>query len=315
MRKRTHSNNSRNGSYQTHQWFATLALITLALTTTGLLSISAFAQTANKSGQEQYRNLGRNRIAEKAVASLRLIEPSATVSRSESPKPLAPAPLPSNWAGGYVGFHLGYGWGRANTSFTPLPSATAFINLAPTTLRPDPHGVHAGGQVGYNWQSGSVVGGFESDISWTNMKGTAVVTPIIQNNGSPWAGTLTAHQDTDWFGTLRARLGGSVGSALIYGTGGLAYAKVNYSANADFRPQGTIQYPSAFSKTKTGWTVGGGVEFAINNHWGVKGEYLYYKMSNESRTANPSPANPPFQVAYTWQTRAHILRGGLNYHF
>jgi len=147
------------------------------------------------------------------------------------------------------------------------------------------------------------------------MSGTRISTPIIQNNGTTYNGTLTAHQDTDWFGTLRARLGGAFGRTMIYGTAGLAYAKVNNSANADFRPQGTIQYPAALSQTKTGWTVGGGAEIAISAHWGVKAEYLYYKLGNTSVTANPVPANPPYQVAYTWQTRAHILRGGFNYHF
>ncbi len=307
-------------THKPNKWFGRLTFIALVLTVTASLSVSTYAQVEKQSGdQKQERNLSiRNRIAEKGIASLRLMETSPAVSSSESTKPLPnPAPLPpgGNWAGGYVGGHFGYGWGRANTSFTPLPTAAAFVNLAPTTLRPDPTGVHGGAQIGYNWQSGSLVWGFETDISWTNMSGTALVTPITQNNGSPWQGTLTAHQDTDWFGTSRVRLGGAVGRALIYGTGGLAYAKVNYSANSDFRPQGPIQYPFAFSKTKNGWTLGGGVEFAVSKHWGVKGEYLYYKMSNESRTANPVPVNPPFQVAYTWETRAHILRGGFNYHF
>ena len=232
-------------THKPNKWFGRLTFIALVLTVTASLSVSTYAQVANQSGDQKERNLSsRNRIAEKGIASLRLMETSPGVSRSESAKPLPnPAPLPpppGNWAGFYVGGHFGYGWGRANTSFTPLPTAASFINLAPTTLRPDPHGVHGGFQVGSNWVSGSLVGGFETDISWTNMSGTALVTPITQNNGSPWQGTLTAHQDTDWFGTLRARLGGSVGRALIYGTGGLAYAKVNYSANSDFRPQGTI---------------------------------------------------------------------------
>ena len=240
--------------------------------------------------------------------------PAVTAEARGVPK--APAPTSTySWKGGYIGGHIGYGWGRANTSFTPLPTAAQFINLAPTTLRPDPSGFNGGAQGGYNWQSGSFVGGFEADISWSRMSGTAVMTPFTQNTGASFNGTLTAHQDTKWFGTLRPRVGGAFGKVFVYGTGGLAYGHVNYSANADFRPQGTIQYPAAISKTKAGWTAGGGVEVGINQHWSWKAEYLYYDLRKESFTANPVPANPPFQVAYTWETKAHTFNSGINYRF
>ncbi len=107
---------------------------------------------------------------------------------------------------------------------------------------------------------------------------------------------------------------------LIYGTGGLAYGHVNYSANSDFRPGVPtqilfFQYPVSLSKTKTGWTVGGGAEVGINKHWSWKAEYLYYDLRKESLTANPVPANPPFQVAYTWETKAHTFNAGINFRF
>ena len=60
-----------------------------------------------------------------------------------------------NWSGFYIGGNVGYGWGDADTSFNPLPSAAAFVNLAPTTLGPDPQGVVGGVQAGYNWQAGN----------------------------------------------------------------------------------------------------------------------------------------------------------------
>ncbi|HEY3102597.1 MAG TPA: outer membrane beta-barrel protein, partial [Pyrinomonadaceae bacterium] len=147
-------------------------------------------------------------------------------------------------------------------------------------------------------------------------------TPIIKNNGTPFPGNgfLTAHQNTKWFGTLRPRLGIAFDRVLLYGTGGLAYGRVHYSANADFRPGAPtsipfFQYPASFSKTKTGWTAGGGLEVGINKRWSWKAEYLYYDLRKESFTANPVPANPPFQVAYRWETRAHTLNTGLNFRF
>ena len=253
-------------------------------------------------------------------------EARSMASTIGSARPNSPAPAPTtsyNWKGGYVGGHAGWGRGRANTSFTPLPNATQFIDMTPTTLRPKPSGFNGGAQGGYNWQTGRFVIGGEADISWSRMSGTATVTPIIKNNGTPFpgAGFLTAHQDTKWFGTLRGRMGITpTPRVLLYGTGGLAYGHVNYSANADFRPGVPtpilfFQYPVSLSKTKTGWTVGGGVEVGIKKHWSWKAEYLYYDLGNQSITANPIPANPPFQVAYRWETKAHTFNAGINFRF
>src|SRR5258706_658256 len=247
---------------------------------------------------------------------------SATANGSAGPNSPVPSPTSYTWKGGYIGGHVGWGRGRANTTFTPLPNATQFIDMTPTTLRPNPSGFSGGAQGGYNWQTGHFVIGGEADISWSKMSGTATVTPIIKNNGTPFpgAGFLTAHQDTTWFGTVRARAGITFNRVLLYGTGGLAYGHVNYSANSDFRPGVPtqilfFQYPASLSKTKAGWTVGVGLEVGINKHWSWKAEYLYYDLRKESLTANPVPVNPPFQVAYTWETKAHTFNAGINFRF
>jgi outer membrane immunogenic protein len=222
-----------------------------------------------------------------------------------------------DWTGFYIGGQVGYGWGNGDTRFDPLPDPATFINMQPTTLSPDPRGWLGGFQGGYNYQFDHIVIGGESSFSWTGIKGTVTQTPIIQNNGTPLpgGGLQTTTQDTDWFGTLRFRAGGAWDRVFIYGTVGLAYGKVNYSANTDFRPTGTTQYPAAFSDTKTGWTGGFGGEFAINRHWTVRTEYLFYDLGDATFIANPTPALPPFQVQYTWKTQAHTFNSGFNYRF
>jgi outer membrane immunogenic protein len=297
--------NIKTSSHKLFTWFAQCALV---LTIGALLALSAQAQAQNQTpGQDKATDVAT--IVESGSPG------AATLAAKPVPEPTLPPP-PGTWTGFYVGGHVGYGWGRADTTFTPLPTAVAFINLAPTTLRPDPKGFNGGGQIGYNHQWGKFVAGLEADLSWSKMSGTQVLVGFTQNNGAAWNGSLTAHQDTKWFGTLRPRAGFTPTSKVfLYGTGGLAYGHVNYSANANFNPQGTIQYPAGFGKTKTGWTVGGGGEVVVAPHWSVKGEYLYYNLGNESFTANPTPVNPPFQVAYTWQTKAHTINFGVNFHF
>ncbi len=237
---------------------------------------------------------------------------------AKAPIVKAPVAVPFSWTGFYIGGNVGYGWGNGDTSFTPLPTAAAFVNLAPTTLSPNPKGVFGGLQAGYNLQMGEWVWGLETDFQWSGMTGSVTQTPIIQNNGTAFggAGFLQASEKITWFGTLRARAGITPADrVLLYVTGGLAYGNVEYAAQTDFRPVGTIQYPASFSKTKAGWTLGGGFEWAVANNWSVKAEYLYINLGNESTTANPVPANPPFQVAYSWKTTENIVRFGLNYLF
>jgi outer membrane immunogenic protein len=232
--------------------------------------------------------------------------------------PIAPPVVIYSWTGFYVGANVGYAWGNADTFFNPLPTAAIFVNLAPQTLSVDPRGVLGGVQAGYNWQSGGFVVGVEADIQGADIKGDAFRNPIIQNNGTPFpgAGFLSAHQRINWFGTVRARAGfTATDRLLLYVTGGLAYGDVDFAAQTDFRPVGTEQYPAAFTKTKVGWTVGAGAEWAFAQNWSAKVEYLYMDLGNESTIAIPIPALPPFQLGYGWKTQEQIARVGVNYKF
>jgi len=246
------------------------------------------------------------------------VEPFPTASANAKPAPPPPSSGYS-WTGFYVGVNVGYGTGNADTFINPLPTPAIFVNLKQQTLSPDPSGPLGGAQMGYNWQKGHFVLGVEGDIDAASIDGTFVQSPIIQNNGTPFPGTgnnLTVHQRTDAISTVRPRIGFVLGSRiLVYGTGGLAIAHVGYTANTDFRPIGTESYPANFSKTKTAVIYGGGAEFSIGGNWTAKGEYLLYDAGSESFVANPALPLPPFQVAYTWQTKANLFRFGVNYRF
>ncbi|MFZ2445489.1 MAG: outer membrane protein [Syntrophobacteraceae bacterium] len=231
--------------------------------------------------------------------------------------PAADGEAAFNWTGPYVGAHVGYGWGNADTSFTPRPTAADFGALAPTTLSPKPNGVVGGIQAGYNYQMGCFVVGIEADFSGSGMSGSKTVSPIKPMSGDPFDGFLKAQQEINWFGTLRPRVGYTViPTVLLYGTGGLAYGEVSYSANTSYLPAGAFSsYPASFSTIKVGWTAGGGVEYAIAKNWTVKAEYLYMDLGSESVNANPIPSNPPFRVGYNWESTSHIFNIGVNYKF
>jgi outer membrane immunogenic protein len=143
----------------------------------------------------------------------------------------------AGWTGPYVGIHGGYGWG----SFDTLAGAVAQSQ--------EPKGGFGGIQSGYNWQlSRNWVIGVESDSSWGS---------ISQN-----AGGISV--DIDAMGTVRARLGYAMNNLLFYGTGGLAWAHADSATFVAVRDQFYL-----------GWTAGVGVEYAFNQRWSLKAEYLY----------------------------------------
>ena len=205
--------------------------------------------------------------------------PEPIRSSDKEMKQVAPAPPACDftWTGFYVGAHGGYGWNAGDgTHFQAKPSTTSFAELDTQNLDPENDGAFAGGQIGYNYQWRKFVIGFETDISWADFSGSNDRSPIPGTGGSV-PGILTAHEDIEWFGTARGRLGFTpICRLLLYGTGGLAYGHTTYSANTNFL--NGVRYPAGTDDTNIGWTVGGGAEYAVTNHWTVKAEYLYYDL-------------------------------------
>jgi outer membrane immunogenic protein len=61
---------------------------------------------------------------------------------------------------------------------------------------------------------------------------------------------------------------------LIYATGGGVFTGITNSYSA-FPPNPGFLLQDSFLKTRAGWTVGGGTEYAVTNNWSVRAEYRY----------------------------------------
>lgn len=234
--------------------------------------------------------------------------------------PVAPVAIPYSWTGFYIGGHLGYGFEHSSVGITGnTPAVAALISLGtiPGSLGADPKGWLTGIQLGYNYEIGKFVIGAETDFSLADIQNKSSfvhVGPIL-----PFAFyTTSAEQRMQWFGTLRGRLGFTpVNNLMIYGTGGLAYGRVEYAGNIN-RSAILVNFDLLGSDTvtKTGWTAGGGIEYALSNRWSVKGEYLYYDLGSETLTGvqNPRPIILTQNSAnYAFVTRGSIVRLGFNF--
>lgn len=193
------------------------------------------------------------------------------------------APIVYNWTGFYVGAHAGYGW--ADKDWT-------FLNGNTTSHTAD--GFLGGIQVGYNYQVGTWVFGIEGDVSWANLSGRSTCP-----NAAYTCGT-----NVDWLGTLTGRIGYAANNWLLYVKGGWAWADEDYDAT------GPLLYTAGH--TRSGWTVGAGVEYGFTPNWSAKLEYNY--MDFGSKRANLTTAAGATDPADVDQN-VSVIKLGVNYRF
>ncbi|MBS0530438.1 MAG: porin family protein [Proteobacteria bacterium] len=202
----------------------------------------------------------------------------------------------ANWTGFYLGGNVGSGTGRDRSSL--LAAGNPQFNLSPD-------GYLGGVQGGYNWQTANWVYGVEADIQASSQRDNRT---CIRNCILP-APFISFDSTLPWFGTVRGRLGYTIGSTLLYATGGYAYGGVNTKTVSSADPN------QSFSQTKSGWTAGAGLETPFTflglfgPNWTSKTEYLYVDLGSTTNTFVGTGA------VLTSQIHEHIFRTGLNYHF
>ena len=82
----------------------------------------------------------------------------------------------------------------------------------------------------------------------------------------------------DWLATIRGRAGLAFNNAMVYVTGGVAFADVKNSFFVPGFPEGSV------SNTRTGWTVGAGAEYMFTPNWIGRLEFLYADLGNHGES-------------------------------
>jgi len=183
-------------------------------------------------------------------------------SRAPPPVYIPPTPI-FTWTGIYVGGQVGYAWGRV--------SGTVQAPNAPVaTYGYTPEGVIGGAHVGYNYQVNQWVVGIEGSVDGTSLSKSFIPGPAVNFSTS-----------SDIQGSIRGRIGIAWDRALLYATGGAAFGGFNSTFSS---PTGT----DTFSTTRVGWTVGGGISYAVTNNWSVYAEYRYSDFGSSTVAPGPS---------------------------
>jgi outer membrane immunogenic protein len=205
---------------------------------------------------------------------------------------MAPAPV-ATWTGCYIGGNIGGAFGNAS----------ATDNTTGASISGNGSGFAGGGQIGcdYEFGGGFVIGARELlDYTSNNKSGTIGTGPL--------AGTVV-NFNNQWFDTLTGRLGYAVQpNWLLYFQGGAAWAHTSTNFSGPL-------ISGQVSNSRTGWTIGGGVEWMFAPHWSAFLEGNYMDFGSNSGSVTVAGGNGPVVFPVTVKATESNVLVGVNYHF
>jgi opacity protein-like surface antigen len=212
------------------------------------------------------------------------------------------------WAGPYVGGHLGYGFLADDSERldfdTDLDGAfgdtVRFANgadaFAPGFCAGEARGTNAGAgcsedddsvdfglRAGYDWEVGRLIAGVLGEVSGHNMSDdvTGFTSTPAAYNFKRRLNSIIA---------FRARVGAPFGRTLVYGTAGVAFADID----RDFTSTNTIiSFTPRGAENATGYQVGFGAERRMVGRMSFGAEYLYTSLDDDGFTVRFGPKTAP----------------------
>lgn len=173
-------------------------------------------------------------------------------------------------------------------------------------------GWNAGGQLGWNYQTGCAVWGVVADIDWADSK----IDVDYSSGGALGSGrSLSYSSELKWFGTARTRAGIVVDNLLLYATGGLAYAQFDRSLT--YRVPGFLTNVFKDDGARIGFVVGVGTEWNLGNNWTLGSEFLYmgFQRDNVSFACVSCPGISFVPWRFEFNDAVWVTRVNLNYRF
>jgi outer membrane immunogenic protein len=230
----------------------------------------------------------------------------------------------TNWTGLYFGAHAGYGgadWDGYVGTTAGAPAGTIIPGSNDPSQTLSDEGGFGGAQVGFNWQlQNRIVLGIEADISWSDIEGSDT---FDAGGPSPASSLWRKPHDLslDQFGTVRARVGYAAGNLMPYVTGGFAWGRTDGDLAVAYYPAGSsTPFGTSYASTDenhTGWTLGGGIEWALMPNISIKAEYLHIDLGTEEYQFKGTVFNgAPFETdSFKSDLVVDTVRVGLNYRF
>jgi uncharacterized caspase-like protein/opacity protein-like surface antigen len=227
------------------------------------------------------------------------------------------SPERPRWTGFYVGGHVGGGRQKSDTrigGYGPQDEVATSIqagNVA-SVLSPSGQSAIAGAQAGFNYQMGAFVLGAETDLAAMHLGGRKVSTV------NPFGVQVSTQTENELFsmGTVRARAGVAFGDLLVFATGGYAYGRLGQSGSISPVPTNNPTYVGSNSGMAGGWTLGGGIEYALGPALSLKLDYLHYDLGTQRLVLGETQGffSDEFATMRS-RTKGDLVRAGVNVGF
>jgi outer membrane immunogenic protein len=224
------------------------------------------------------------------------------------PAPTVAPPAAYNWTGCYLGANGGYAWGKSSHSvnFDDINTVPEFLFTDDLSTNGGIFGLHGG----CNYQTGNFVFGIEGDYSWMNASKSISYT--FSGAGDNDSAAFTTKLKN--LASVRGRVG-LVGlaenRALLYATGGFAWARFSYDFNLN--DNGPVSAAS-LSFSPNGAVLGGGVEYAVWENIILRLEYLHYWFNKGYLLPTTAVIGPAPGDSVTLKS-ADEIRFGVSYLF
>lgn len=209
-----------------------------------------------------------------AAIALSLSAPASAADLAARPYTKAPPRMVAtiyDWSGFYIG--INGGGGSSHKCWDFVDTTGAVTGVAGTLVSEGCHdatGGTVGGQIGYRWQSGNWVFGFEGQGNWADFKG---------DNISAAGFGLRNQSKIDAFGLITGQIGYAWNNALFYVKGGAAVVGDRYRT---FDVATGLEFDRANDQTRWGGTVGAGFEYGFAPNWSVGIEYNHIFLDRRS---------------------------------
>jgi len=210
-----------------------------------------------------------------------------------------------NWTGCYLGGNAGGGWAKTEQTRIGLVNGTV--------LTPQDYGSATGsnfiggGQIGCDYQfGGNWVVGVQGMFDFGNTNSSHILPPFP---------TFASADRTKNMYTATARIGYLFApQVLAYVKGGGAWTTTDSTVTI---PSANFLSETALGNTRSGWTIGGGLEWMFAPGWSVFGEYNYMDFGTKNIGYIPGPLTAPGSVGDLLSTRltAQTALVGVNYKF
>src|SRR5579862_7669275 len=223
----------------------------------------------------------------------------------------APTAAAFSWTSCYAGGQVGGGWESSDVTDPVQLVQDSFLfagaTTGVTTVGVNSAGFVGGGQIGCDYQfDPRWVLGIEGAILGSTMKGSNTVGLPLGNPGD----MATVSAKTDFIPSVTVRAGYALDRVLLYAKGGVAWAGDTYDVTGSFTG---IPFGFEGLDTRTGFTVGGGVEWAFSGPWSLSLEYDYYNFGHGT-VLMIDPVNAPLGLPVDTKQNIQVVLLGLNFH-